>query len=365
MSNTKLREIAKVPDQQLVLARMMAADHEAGRHIPALPKCPECGVTVYTEPTPKPKGAVTGAAIMKAFEPAMQHVAAAQKRRKPAVVTHPKLAKLTKAPHRAKPKNLVQPQLALVEGLAKAPPPIENIVAPIPTKAPVKHKAFTRLKAPVTQDIVEVTEDGVEHALILDLSALPPPQTREAWLLRAADAMTPWFAEVDVVLPPIRVSIGWPGGRGSKVGVRGQCWSASTVADGQPAIFITPDQHEPEVILAILLHELDHSVGNFGHRGAFAKLAGKLGLTAPWKTATPSAPLAEKLAALAVKLGPFPHSRVNPGHGLAGTGPARPPVQSTRMLKLSCPDCGYTVRTTAKWIAVGLPSCPDGDELQA
>jgi len=33
------------------------------------------------------------------------------------------------------------------------------------------------------------------------------------------------------------------------------------------------------------------------------------------------------------------------------------------MLKVSCPADGYTVRTTAKWIAVGFPTCPCGTEM--
>jgi hypothetical protein len=39
----------------------------------------------------------------------------------------------------------------------------------------------------------------------------------------------------------------------------------------------------------------------------------------------------------------------------------------SRLKKVICPDCGYTIRTTAKWIKVGLPTCccgalmvPDG-----
>jgi hypothetical protein len=33
------------------------------------------------------------------------------------------------------------------------------------------------------------------------------------------------------------------------------------------------------------------------------------------------------------------------------------------MLRLECPACGYTCRTTAKWIEVGLPTCPCGEEM--
>lgn len=35
----------------------------------------------------------------------------------------------------------------------------------------------------------------------------------------------------------------------------------------------------------------------------------------------------------------------------------------TRLLKCECPECGYTIRTTQKWIDVGLPTCPCGEEM--
>jgi hypothetical protein len=36
-------------------------------------------------------------------------------------------------------------------------------------------------------------------------------------------------------------------------------------------------------------------------------------------------------------------------------------TQGTRQIKLICPTCGYILRTSAKWIATGLPQCHDGD----
>ena len=42
--------------------------------------------------------------------------------------------------------------------------------------------------------------------------------------------------------------------------------------------------------------------------------------------------------------------------------PDAKPKQSTRMLKVLCPSCGYTLRTTARWLAVGFPTCPCGTE---
>lgn len=38
-------------------------------------------------------------------------------------------------------------------------------------------------------------------------------------------------------------------------------------------------------------------------------------------------------------------------------------TQTTRLIKLACPACGYTVRTTQKWLDVGLPVCPCGDMM--
>jgi hypothetical protein len=186
-----------------------------------------------------------------------------------------------------------------------------------------------------------------------------PFATREAWMLAAITEMTPWFEALDVKVPPLRVSIGWPGGRGSKAGVVGECWHPGAVTDHVPAIFVSPIQRDPKDILETILHEMVHGVGMVDHQSKFAKVASKLGMIAPW-TSTPSSPeLIERLADLALKLGPFDHSAVNRGQGLLGTDPERPPVQGTRMLKCVCEVCGYTARTTRMWLDLsGAPLCP-------
>ena len=187
-------------------------------------------------------------------------------------------------------------------------------------------------------------------------------KTREQWLLQATKALAPDFKRANVELPEVRVSIGWPGGRGNKQNVIGQCWGAHAVKDGKPAIFISPvlSEEHPEIILATLLHELVHSVGNYGHKGEFVKLARTLGLVAPWTATAASQPLNDRLVKLAAKLGPFGHAVVRGEGGLVGNAPDRPPVQSTRMLKCECGDCGYTLRTTRKWLDVAIPTCPAG-----
>lgn len=61
--------------------------------------------------------------------------------------------------------------------------------------------------------------------------------------------------------------------------------------------------------------------------------------------------LKERLNALSAELGPYPHAGLNLGAGRK--------KQGTRMLKCVCGSCGYTARTTGKWIeTLGAPLCP-------
>jgi hypothetical protein len=41
-----------------------------------------------------------------------------------------------------------------------------------------------------------------------------------------------------------------------------------------------------------------------------------------------------------------------------------PNKQTTRLIKCQCNDCGYTVRTTARWLEVGAPHCPEHGEME-
>lgn len=44
-------------------------------------------------------------------------------------------------------------------------------------------------------------------------------------------------------------------------------------------------------------------------------------------------------------------------HGVRG-GKSRGKGSGSRMLKVSCGDCGYVARVTGKWLATGAPLCP-------
>jgi hypothetical protein len=184
--------------------------------------------------------------------------------------------------------------------------------------------------------------------------------TREAWLTAAVEALTPLIEAADAAVPPVRVSVGFPGGRGRKNAVIGQCWAAEAATDKVAQVFISPTIVDPVQVLATLLHELIHAAdaNKSGHRGQFARIARAVGLQAPMTATTPSEALSATLRAVADGLGMFPHAALRTGV----SGVHKP--QGTRMLKVECPACGYTVRTTQKWLDVGTPSCPCGESME-
>jgi hypothetical protein len=110
-------------------------------------------------------------------------------------------------------------------------------------------------------------------------------------------------------------------------------------------------------VLDVLLHELiHHAVGTeCGHKGAFKKAAEGVGLVGKM-TATEAGPeLLVRLNALAEELGTPGHGKLQPGEKIT--------KQSTRLLKAACPECGYTVRVTRKWVdGAGTPLCPCNPE---
>jgi hypothetical protein len=95
------------------------------------------------------------------------------------------------------------------------------------------------------------------------------------------------------------------------------------------------------------------------HGKDFKVVAVGAGLTGKMTATVASDALEPKLATLAKDLGDYPHAALGVG------GETLKPKQNTRMLKVTCPDCGYTVRTTKKWLDIGLPTCPCGQGMTA
>jgi hypothetical protein len=183
--------------------------------------------------------------------------------------------------------------------------------------------------------------------------------SREDWLNAAIEEMRPMFQVRGYKLPAhIRVSVGFPGGGKRQSSYVNQCWAVVNGKDGAHELFISPLLDDEVKVLGALAHNLIHAaVGvKSGHRAPFQQCAAAMGLEAPW-TATHEgsafkAGIARPvLAALKIH---YPHARLSLADVNSG-----PKKQSTRLLKCSCPRCGYTVRTTSKWINTsGAPRCP-------
>lgn len=184
-------------------------------------------------------------------------------------------------------------------------------------------------------------------------------QFREEWLHNAVEKVSALLTErAEVSVPEVRVSTGWPskGGTSLKKRVIGQCWKSEASEDGVAQIFISPMLDDAPVVLATLVHELIHAVHPTAkHQGDFIKTAKAVGLVPKWTATGAGEELTALLVVVAEELGPYPHSKITPL--------MQEKVQSTRMLKVVCETCGYTVRTTQKWLDIGMPSCPDGDEM--
>ena len=160
----------------------------------------------------------------------------------------------------------------------------------------------------------------------------------------------------------------------------GECWVAEASSRGYVEVFISPvlDQVAGiQGVLVTLRHELVHAAGRRGHGKAFKALAVELGLTGPMTATVASPELMDFINwTLLPQLGQYPHGAIT-GSGeilVPPTEPGdkpvilrhddRPKKQSTRLLKAECPECGYTIRLTKRWAALGLPSCPtDGSAL--
>lgn len=195
--------------------------------------------------------------------------------------------------------------------------------------------------------------------------------TRENWLHRAAHILGAMIHQVSgVEMPEFHVSMGF-GGLAYEKGVRGVCWHTSRSSDGRNHVFISPELSDTGVVLAVLLHELIHVAldNEDGHMKRFAEYATRLGMGAPFTTATPDVNLTAELMIIAAELGEFPHAALTVGAPVKSptlVGPngepmprptSGPGVQTNRHLAVTCPEHGGSVRISRARYDRGAPLC--------
>lgn len=174
--------------------------------------------------------------------------------------------------------------------------------------------------------------------------------TREQWLQNAVTALKPLFSAKGYSVPNCHVSCGFAS-TDVKRGHIGQCWSTKASADKVNQIFISPALSDSVAVLDTLMHELIHAVDDCKnkHGPVFKKMALKLGLKGPMRSAGAGPELKARLKELAESLGPYPHSKLSV--------PAKV-VDRRPRLRAKCNECGFTVPMLKAFIHYGPPICP-------
>jgi len=184
------------------------------------------------------------------------------------------------------------------------------------------------------------------------------PTTRESWLEAAVQELIPIFVKAGFAVPLCRVSCGFAS-TGARSGHIGQCWSTKASKDGINQIFVSPALEDAIEVLDTLVHELVHAVDDCQHKHGkeFKKIAIKLGMTGPMRSAGAGPILKEKLKEVAGRLGAYPHTRLSV--------PMKAVTRSPRP-RAKCRKCGFTVPMLKDFLHYGPPICPkDRVEMEA
>lgn len=186
---------------------------------------------------------------------------------------------------------------------------------------------------------------------------------REDWLAALGEELRPWFDRAGHPLPAaIRFSVSWPdkGGTRSRNRVIGQAWHSESAEDGVPQILVSPIFGKTSLsrVADIIAHELCHIAlpKGTGHKAPFKRLAEAVLLEGKPTATYGGDAFQHEIAPILARLGPYPHGALK-----LGESPAK--KQGTRLVKVSCPTCGYVCRVTRKWLdAAGAPICPTDQE---
>ena len=182
--------------------------------------------------------------------------------------------------------------------------------------------------------------------------------TREAWLLAAVELLCPLFAAKGFRVPACQVSCGFTS-TGTRSGHVGQCWSTKSASNELNQIFIAPTLKSAYEVLDTLVHELVHAIDNCEnkHGKKFKKIALKMGMKGPMRSAEAGPELKATLTSLLDTLGQYPH-------GYLKVGMRKAPRRDRPRAK--CNHCGYQVPMLKKFLTYGPPICPkDKVEMEA
>jgi len=173
---------------------------------------------------------------------------------------------------------------------------------------------------------VTLTEEdappAIQQVITKPYAPLPAPTggDREQWLSQAAQLIHG---------KPLAMPISYGFGRGGTRSAKG--YSIHQDDSGSPQLFIHPTTRNAAELCARIMQASDAE-----------------------RTSCLIYP--ETMAAVyAAQLPPFPTEGLPPTSNENKDG--------IRQIKCLCPSCGFTMRTSAKWIAKGLPTCACGTQI--
>jgi hypothetical protein len=179
--------------------------------------------------------------------------------------------------------------------------------------------------------------------------------TREAWLSAAAEALRPTFMiRAGALIPTVRVGVG---SLGRNVVIAGVCFKPESAEDGVAQVYINPILGDAVEVLACLSHELIHvAIWEDAHGSKFKKIFRAMGHDGSALGIGTTDDYAKELSELADELGDYPHSKIKTEKVITPTGREKtrvvgaPKTQTTRMLKIQCPECSMISRTSDLWL---------------
>lgn len=190
-------------------------------------------------------------------------------------------------------------------------------------------------------------------------TASSPYKEREAWLSDIASSMHGWFNDLGFPLPPFEIRTGFPSAGRRSPNIT-ESWAQNDTESY--VIYVRPDRDDRVEVAAALAHQLCRiAVGQKDSHGhLFRHLAISIGLRGRKTESPPGVLFKELVKPVLDDLGDLPCPEVIP------TDKEKKTRQTTRMVKVTCPVCGYVARVSRKWLdSVGPPHCPEHGPMTA
>lgn len=195
---------------------------------------------------------------------------------------------------------------------------------------------------------------ALDTMFVNKVAGVTPSMERQEWIEKALVQLRQHFKNYGYTVPDnIRVTIGFPKGGRTRIG---ECHYTENSVDKHFEIFISPELGKgtkflEQPVIEVMAHEICHTIAGFkaGHKKPFKVIATAIGLEGKMTSTRPGPMMKSFITGFEAANGPYPAGALTR---------SMLKKKSTYLIKCECPDCGYVVRTTAKWLELGDPICP-------